>query len=183
MRVHGIDRYGLGLGALVNHIAGSRLDLFRHNSSHNTGNANLTFIVRGIEAVAAQVAVVGVHIAAVGIGQLELSAGDKIAGYAVFLLNHQRTGPLVPKRQLLDFTALNENILGRSVQHKALHGLDLSGNHRSSGLNAFQDDFTGFIREIHPIVRADSGTGAVHHLEAHAAQRLVFGSLDEFPNY
>ncbi len=125
-------------------------------------------------------AVVVINVPTIGIRHLELCAGNKIAGYTVFLLNHQRTGPLVPKRQLLDFTALNENILGRSVQHKALHGLDLSGNHRSSGLNAFQDDFTGFICEIHPIVRADSGTGAVHHLEAHTAQRLVFGSLDEF---
>ena len=128
-------------------------------------------------------AVVVVNVPTVGVGQLELRAGDKSAGHAVFLLNHQRTGLGVPKGELLHTSALDFDVLGRTVQDIAFHGLDLSGNHRGSGLNTLQDDFTGFVREIHPIVRADSGTGAVHHLEAHAAQRLVFGSLNELPNY
>ena len=181
MRVHGIDRYGLG--ALVNHIAWSRLDLFRHNSSHNTGNANLTFIVRGIEAVAAQVAVVGVHVPAVGVGQLELRAGDKIAGYAVFLLNHQCTSLGVPKGEMLHTSARDFDVLGCAVQHIAFHGLDLSGNHRGSGLNTFQDDFSRLVGVIAAIVRANGSPGTVHYLEAHPAQWLVLSPLDELPNY
>ena len=60
-------------------------------------------------------AVVIVHIAAVGVSNLELRPGNQIAGYLILLLDHQGPGPLVPERQLLHFAALDEDVLGGSV--------------------------------------------------------------------
>ncbi len=78
---------------------------------------------------------------------------------------------------------LNLDVLGRSVQHKAFCGFDLSGNHNGAGFNTMQDNLAGFIGIIEAVVRADSGPGSVHHSEGHAGKGLIFGALHELPNY
>ena len=81
-RVHGDS---LGLGALVNDVAGGSLDFLSHYGSGDAIDANLALVIGGVEAVAAEMPVVIIHIAAIGVGELELSAGDQSAGHAVFL--------------------------------------------------------------------------------------------------
>ena len=60
-------------------------------------------------------AVVIVNVSAVGVGELELRARDECAAHTVFLLDDKRPGSLVPKRELLYFAALDENVLRGSV--------------------------------------------------------------------
>ena len=124
-------------------------------------------------------AVVIVHIATVGIGELELCAGDHLAGYLILFLDHQRPGPLIPEGELLHTPAHDLDVLGGAVQHEALHGLDLAGNHGGAGFDALQHDLPGLIRVIHPIIRADSSASAVHHLEADAGERFILGAFDK----
>ena len=90
-------------------------------------------------------AVVVIHKPAVGVGKLELCPGNQIPGHAVLLLNYQRTGPLVPKREPLDLSTLNENILRGAIEDVAVHGLDLTGLNGGPGLNASQHNLAGLI--------------------------------------
>ena len=177
--VQGIHRDRLGLGTLVDDVAGSCLDLLGHHGAGDAADADLTLVIGGVETVAAQMPVVIVHVPAVGIRQLELRTGNESAGHTVFLLNDKRTGPLVPKRELLHFTALDENVLGRPIQHEALDRLDLPHLHGGAGFDALQHDLSGLVRVVHAIVRADSSAIAVHDLKGHAGQRLVLGPLDK----
>ena len=174
-----VDGDGLRLRGLVDHIAGSRLDLFRYNRACHAGDADFPVGIGGIEAVGGQMPVVVVHIAAGGIRQLKLSAGDESAGHAVLFLDNKRTGPLVPKGQLLHTPALDKNILGSSIQHEALHGLDLSGNHGGAGFDAVQYNFSRVVCIINAIIRPHSGPAAVHYFERYAGQRLIFRPLNE----
>ena len=90
-----------------------------------------------------------------------------------------RTGPPVPKGQLLYAPALDKNILGCPIQHEALHGLDLSGNHRGSGFDAVQHNLASLVGVVGSIVRADCGPAAVHYFERYAGQWLIFRPLNE----
>ena len=183
MCVHGVDRDRLRLGALVNHIAGGWFDLFGNDSARHAGNPNFTFVIGGIEAVAAQMAVVVINVPTVGIRHLELCAGNKIAGYTVFLLNHQCTSLGVPKGELLHTSALDFDVLGRAIKDIALHSLDFAGDNSGTRLNALQNNFTRFVGVIAAIVRANGSPGTVHYLEAHPAQWLVLSPFNELPNY
>ena len=66
----------MGLGALVNDVAGGGLDFLSHHGPGDAVDANLALVIGGVEAIAAQVAVVIVNVPTVGIGELELSAGN-----------------------------------------------------------------------------------------------------------
>ena len=83
--VQGVHGDSLGLGALVNDVAGGSLDFLSHYGSGDAIDANFAFVIGGVEAVAAEMPVVIIHIAAVGVGELELSTSDQSAGHAVFL--------------------------------------------------------------------------------------------------
>ena len=61
LRVLRVDGDGLCLRTGVHDVAGGRLDLLGDNRAHQAGNADFSLIVRGIEAVAGGVAVVGIH--------------------------------------------------------------------------------------------------------------------------
>ncbi len=126
--------------------------------------------------------VVIVHIAAIGIGKLELRPGDECAGNLVLLLDDQRSGPLVPERELLHMARLNLDVLGGAIKDKPLHGLDLTGDDHGAGFNAMQDDLAGFVGIIEAVIRADSGPGSVYHPEGHAGKRLILGALHKLPN-
>ena len=69
-----------------------------------------------VEAVAAQMAIVIVHIAAVGVGELELCACDQSACHTVFLLNYQSASLFVPERQLLHRAAFDEDVLRSTIE-------------------------------------------------------------------
>ena len=94
-------------------------------------------------------------------------------------MDDQRSGPLVPERELLHMTRLNLDVLGSAVQNEALRSLDLAGDDHGSRLNAMQDDLAGFVCVIEAVIRADSGSSSVHHPEGHAGKGLVLGALDE----
>jgi len=85
LRVLRVDSDGLGLRGRVDHIAGGRFYLFCHYGTGNAGDADLTLIVGGVEAIGGQVPVVVIHKAAVGIGELELRAGDGFAGHLILI--------------------------------------------------------------------------------------------------
>ena len=182
LRVHGVHRDGLRLRRLVDHIAGGGLRLLGDNGPYHAGNPDFSLVIRGVEAVAGEVAVVVVHKAAACISQLELRPGDKCAGNLVLLLDHQCPSPFVPERELLDAARLDLDVLGCTVQHKALHGLDFPGDDYGAGFNAGQDDLAGFVGVVEAVVRPDSGPGSVYHPEGHAGKRLVLGALDKLPN-
>ena len=120
-----------------------------------------------------------IHKAAVGIGELELRPGNQIPGHAVLFLDDQSAGLFIPKRQLLDFSGLNQNVLGSAVKHISLHGLDFAGDDGGAGFDAVQHDLARLVRIVGSIVRANSGPGAVHHLKAHAGQRFIFRALNK----
>ena len=50
-----VDGDGLRLGRLVDHIAGSCLDLLGNDSPGHAGNADFSLIVRGVQAIGGQI--------------------------------------------------------------------------------------------------------------------------------
>ena len=120
LSVQGVDGDGLGLGAAVDHIAGGRFDLLGYHGAGDTLDADLAFVVCGVQAVAGQVAVVIINVPAVGVGELELSAGNECAGHRIFFLNDEGPCALIPKGQGLRLTADNLDVLGSAVWHTHL---------------------------------------------------------------
>ena len=182
LRVQRIHRDRLGLGRLVDNIAGSRLGFLDHYGSGDAIDADFALVIGGVEAVAAQMTVVVINVAAVGVGDLELRAGDQSAVHAVFLLNDQSPGPLVPERELLHMARLDFDVLRGPIQNETIYSFDLAGNHGGAGFNTCQDNLTGFVGVVEAVIRPDCGPSAVHHPEGHAGQRLILGPLNKFPN-
>ena len=180
LRILWIDRDGLGLGTLVDNIARSCLDLLCDDGTRHTGDTDFSFIVRSVEAIAAQVAVVIIYKTTIGVGELELCPGDQSTGYTVLFLDDQSTGALVPKRKLLHLAGFYENVLRGSVKNIALHGLDFSGNHGGAGFDAVQNDLAGVISIIDSVIRSDRCAAPINYFEGYTAQRFVCSPLNEF---
>ena len=87
--------------------------MFEANQFPTSGKTSKLSLIAVL--LAAEMPVVIVHIAAVGVGDLELRSGDERAGHAVLLLDDQGTGALVPEGQLLRLSCLDENVLRGSV--------------------------------------------------------------------
>ena len=63
--------------------------------SFHTGDTDFSFIIRSVEAIAAQVAIVIIYKTTIGVGELELCPGDQSTGYAVLFLDDQSTGAIL----------------------------------------------------------------------------------------
>ena len=122
-------------GGLVNGVAGNRPGFLDHDSTHHAGNSDFSVGIGGIQAIAGQVAVGGVHIAAASIGQLKFHTGQRLLGDGIQLADYQPTSSLVPKGQRLRFAFLNGDTLGLAVQDKSIHRL---GFFSGDGLSWFQ---------------------------------------------
>ena len=70
LRIRWIHCDTLDAGGLVDDVGGERLDLFDYHRSHH-GDTNLPIGIGGVQALAGQVAMSVVHIAALGIGQFK----------------------------------------------------------------------------------------------------------------
>ena len=66
---------------------------------------------------------------------------------------------------------LNEDGLGRSVQHVALHSLDFTSGNRGAGRQIVNDDFAAFIGDELTVALAYHRTAGVHHEESYPLQR------------
>ena len=77
---------------------------------------------------------------------------------------------------------LDLDVLGSAIEDVPFHGLDLAGNDHGAGFNARQNNFTGFVSVVEAVIRANSGSGSVHHPEGHAGQRFIFRPLNKFAN-
>ena len=124
-------------------------------------------------------AVIGVHKSAVGVGKLELRAGNQCAGHAVLLQNDQCSSLFVGEGKGLNLTLLNFDGLGGAVQHIALHGLHLAGGNGAAGSEVVDGDAPVSIGDILAVAWANRGTVIVRHQELDTFQRLVVGSGDK----
>ena len=90
--------------------------------------------------------------------------------------------PLVPEDQLLLLAALDEDVLGRTVQNEPIYSLDLPRHNGGAGFQAVHDDLPCMVRVENSVIRSDCRAGTVHQLEGHAGERFIFGALNELTN-
>ena len=179
LRVLRVDGDGLCLRTGIHDVAGGRFEFLGDNGAHQAGNADFSLIISGIEAVAGQMPVVSVHKSTVGVGKLELRAGNQRAAHAVLLQNDQRSGLPVGEGKGLDLALLDLDGLGGAVQDVALHGLNLAGGDGAAGGEVIDGDAPVGIGDILAVAGADRGPVIVRHQELDAFQRLVVGASNK----
>ena len=165
LRVRRVDRHGLGLGSRVDGVAGNGLGLLDHDGAGDAGNADFPVLVGGVQPQAGQVAVGGIHIAAFGVGQLELHPGQGLLRHGIQLADDQRALDFVVKSQCLNLSRLDLNALRGAVQDIALQGLDLPSGHRDAGLQVRDDDAACLIGDVLPVAGAHHRAAGIGHQE------------------
>ena len=177
LRICRVYHHGLGLRGRINGVAINGFRFLNHNRAGHTTDSNLAVGICGIKALAGQVAVVSVHIATIGIGQLKLHTSQRLFSHGIELSNDQSALRRIIEAQGLYLTGLNLNGLGRSVQHIALHCFDLSGGHRGAGLQIINNNAAILIGNVLSIAGANDRAGTICDQERHARQRRC-GTLD-----
>ncbi len=173
LRVLRVDGDGLRLRFRVNGIARDGFGLLDDHGARDPRDPDLTVFAGGVEALAAEVAVIGVHILAGGIGQLELDPVQRLICELIQLADDQCSGLLVIEAEVLDLTLLNEDGLGRAVQHHALHSLDLPRGHGDAGGQALDHDAARLVSHIFAVGVANYRAAGVGDQEGHAFQRHI----------
>ena len=123
-------------------------------------------------------AAVHVHVAAVGVGDLEFHTGQRLLRYSVDLVDDQATGLLVPESEGLSLTLLDDNALGHPVKNIAIQSLGFLHGDRGSGREAGDGNAAILIGGDVAVVGADHRAGAVRHQEFHAGQRSVRSAVN-----
>ena len=178
-RVHG---HSLCLCPWVNGIPGNSPGLLDHDSSGDPADADLAIGVGGVQALTGQMPVGVIHIAALGIGQLELHAGQRLAGQLVQLPDHQGPLLLVVEPEGLHLTLFDLDRLGRAVQDVTLQSFDFTRGDGGARLQVRDDNAAVLIGDIFAVAAAHHRAGAVGDQEGHPLQGRC-RALDIFFNH
>ena len=166
-----IDGDGLRLGGGVDGVAGEGPGLLYYYRPCDTGNADFAFCVCGVQPLGGQVAVGCVHIAALRVGQLKFYARQGLARQLIQLADNDSARHFVVEPERLYLALFDEDGLGRSVKHVALHSLDFTGGNCSTGSQVVNDDFAAFICDKLAIGVADNRPAGVRYEESYPFQR------------
>ena len=175
--VRGVDDDGLTLVSRIDSVSRDRLGLFDHDGAGDAGNHDLTIFIGLVEALAGQVAVGVVYIAALGVGQFKLHTGKRLMGHRVQFPDHKGSLCLIIKAQSLYLARLDLNGLGGGVQDVALQGLDLSRGDSSARLQIRDDDAAVLVGDVLAVGGAHHRTAGIGHQESHTLQGRG-GALD-----
>ena len=175
--VRGVDDDGLTLASRVDSVSRDRLGLFDHDGAGDAGNHDLTIFIGLVEALAGQVAVGVVYIAALGVGQFKLHTGKRLMGHRVQFPDHKGSLCLIIKAQSLYLARLDLNGLGGCVQDVALQGLDLSRGDSSARLQIRDDDAAVLVGDVLAVGGAHHRAAGIGHQESHTLQGRG-GALD-----
>ena len=92
---HLVDHYGLGAGVFINGIAGNGLDFCDHNRAGDLIQNDLAVLVGHIQSIGGQFTAFSIHEPAIGVGDLELNALQRLSGYRVNLVDDKAPQLLV----------------------------------------------------------------------------------------
>ena len=135
-----VDHYGLGTGILINGIAGKGLDFCDHDRAGDLIQNDLAVLVSHIQSVRGQLAALSIHEPAIGVGDLELNALQRLSGYGVNLIDGKATQLLVFDGDGLGITAAADDNIGHSFfNHIAIGRFDFC-QHISTGQQIGQLD-------------------------------------------
>ena len=113
---------------------------------------------------------------------LKLDAGDAFSGFFVLFNDGKPARADVIKAQGLHLTRLDENGFRGTIQHKAIHGLDLPRRNGGAGDQIMDNDAAILIGDELSVASAHNSAAAVGHKEGHALQRRC-GALDILFNH
>ena len=102
---------------------------------------------------------------------LELDAGDALSGFFILLNDGKPARADIIKAKGLHLTRLDENGFRGTIQHKALHGLDLPRRNGGAGDQVMDNDAAILIGDELSVASAHNSPAAVGHKEGHALQR------------
>ena len=148
-------------------MGGEGLDLLDHDGSDNR-NTDLPGVIGCEPALAGQMPKGVVHKTAVGVGQLELNACQRLLRDRIQFSDHQIAGFLVVEAEDVCPAVADFDGLGRTVQHHTLWNLDLPCDDRSTGLYAGDDHPAILTGDVLAVAVADYGSAAVRDQEGHA---------------
>ena len=124
----------------------------------------------------------GVHQSAVHLPDLKGGSGDALGLVALGDLDKlQPALCLIEERKGLCLTLLDENGLGRRIQHKTASGLDFFGRDGSAGGQVGENNAPVSVGDIFAVVRSHDCAGAVSDEEGHALDG-VGGAVHVFLN-
>ena len=109
-----VDHYGLGAGIFINGIAGNGLDFCDHNRAGDFIQNDLAVLIGHIQSVGGQFTALGIHKPAIGVGDLELNALQRLSGYGVNLVDNKATQLLVFDGDGLCIAAAADDNIGHS---------------------------------------------------------------------
>ena len=121
-----------------------------------------------------------VYIAALGIGDLKFHASQRLAGYFILFLYHQRSGLLIDKSQILRLALFNENGFWRAVQNIAVNRGNLSGGDTAARLNIGKYNPSAVVRPVFAVGIAHRCAILVGNEEFNPSQRFIFSSSGKF---
>ena len=138
---------------------------------------DLTVSVGGVQAVGRGHALVGSHQRTISGGDLELHAGQRFAGFAVDLVDHQTTLGHVAEFQGYGFVGQDLDGLWRVVQNISGTGAGLLDYQSGTGNNVANQDGTSAVGGKVAVCVANHAAVAVCHEELDIRQRFVGNSI------
>ena len=121
-----------------------------------------------------------VYIAALRIGDLKFHASQRLIGYFVLFLYHQRPCLLVNKSQILRLALFDKNGFRRAVQNIAINRGNLSGGDTAAWLNIGNNNPSAVICPVFAVGIAHRRTILVGNEEFNPSQRFIFSSSGKF---
>ena len=102
---------------------------------------------------------------------LELDAGDALSVFFVLFNDGKPARADIIKTKGLHLTRFDENGFRRTIQHKAIHGLDLPRRNGGAGFQIMDNDAAILISDELSVASAHNSAAAVGDKEGHALQR------------
>ena len=167
----GIDLNGLNPGSFVDGVSLDGLGLLDHDSTCDARNADLAVLVGGIEALAGEMAVIRVHIAAVGVGQFKLNPRKWLLRDGIQFPDDEGALGLVIEAQGLHLAGCDFNRLRGAVQDVPLHRLDFPGGNSGTGLQISDHNAAVLVGDVLAVGGPHHRAGAVRDQEGNTFQR------------
>ena len=181
LRVVGVHNHSLGAGLGVDAVIRQRI-LFRHDQCADyIGEDDLPVGIGHIGALSGELAALGIHIGAIGIGDFELNALQGLAGDGIQFVDDQVALGLVSELQCDGLACSDACGLRCIVQNvAAILGARLFYDQRGAGIDTFNQEGTC-------AVGGELAIGIAHHSavrsgdeEFHIRQRLAAHTVDLF---
>ena len=182
-----VDHYGLGAGVFINGIAGNGLDFCDHNRAGDLIQNDLAVLVGHIQSIGGQFTAFSIHEPAIGVGDLELNALQRLSGYRVNLVDDKAPQLLVFDGDGLRIAAAADDNIGHSFfNHIAIRCFDFR-QHISTGQQICQLDLAVGVggedavlrcgRRADHTVQANLAACRCGNAELRAGQRLAGGGI------